>query len=128
MKRQRFRTNSGRPAVPIDETPAHQLPWREIPPERLGGSTLQILLNKSNDYLRVYQLGECSVIVTREHARWHMSIAHRKRYPTWDEVATARYKAIPKDVWMAMMLPPPSEYVNHHEFCFQLTETAERTD
>jgi hypothetical protein len=126
-KHQRFRSNNPAPA-PANPTPADQLPWREVPPERLGGKTLEMLLNERNGYLRVYALGECSVIVTREDDRWHMSIAHPRRYPTWDEVATARYRAIPANTWMAMMLPPPERYVNVHSNCFQLVETAESTD
>ena len=126
-KNQRFRSNNHAPAPPAT-TPADQLPWREILPERLGGKTLENLLNAKNSYLRVYTLGECSVIVTREYDRWHMSIAHPRRYPTWDEVATARYRAIPANTWMAMMLPPPAHFVNVHENCFQLVETAERID
>jgi hypothetical protein len=74
------------------------------------------------EYCRLYTLGECSVIVTREHGKWHLSIAHHSRYPTWDEISQARYRIIPRDVWVAMYLPPPSEYVNLHRFCFQLHE------
>jgi hypothetical protein len=54
---------------------------------------------------------------------WHMSISHPDRYPTWDEIANARYKLLPADSEFAMMLPPPSEYVNLHNFCFHLHET-----
>lgn len=113
MRRPRFRTSHESPA---------KLPWREIPPPQGV-----VLVNNANSYLRAYRLGECSVIVTREFGKWHISIAHPDRYPTWDEVAQARYKALPADLWMAMILPPPSEYVNVHRYCFQLVETADRT-
>lgn len=54
--------------------------------------------------------------------RWHISVAHNKRYPTWDEIRDARYELIPAEVMVAMFLPPPSEYVNVHQYCFHLFE------
>lgn len=58
----------------------------------------------------------------KEYGRWHMSIAHPKRYPTWDEIRDARYMTIPNEVFMAMHLPPKQEYVNVHQNCFHLHE------
>lgn len=83
----------------------------------------------------------CSVIVAHEPARavpaglwlppdelllWHLSIAHTDRYPSWDEVADVRYKLVPDDVTMAMLLPPSDEYVNAHEHCFHLWQIEDR--
>jgi len=66
--------------------------------------------------LRVYDLDECAVIVCREPfadgLRWHLSISHPTRYPTWDEIKVARYALTPADVAMAMILPRTDEYVN----------------
>lgn len=85
----------------------------------------------------------CSVIVGREPAKantsglvlpesalmlWHLSIAHVDRYPTWDEIADVRYRLVPEDVTMAMLLPPPDEYVNAHEHCFHLWEIEDPRD
>lgn len=61
----------------------------------------------------------------------HLSISHRTngkkpkpgRYPTWDEIADARYKLLPLDVHFAMVLPPPDTYVAHHDTTFHLHET-----
>src|SRR4051812_34239880 len=92
---------------------AIDLPWKELPPKGLGN-----LINEYNSYLRAYKIGECSVIVTREYGKWHMSIAHPNRYPTWDECAQARYKAIPDNIWMAMILPPSGRYINMNTNCF----------
>jgi hypothetical protein len=90
----------------------------EIPaPDSMGH-----LVNGSNSYLRCYVLGECTVIVTKEFGRWHASISHRTRYPTWDEIAEARYRILPGDITAAMLLPPKSEYVNYNENCFQIVE------
>lgn len=83
----------------------------------------------------------CSVIVAHEPALaapggiwlptgelllWHLSIAHAERYPTWDEIADARYELVPEDVTMALLLPPPGEYVNEHEHCFHLWQIDDR--
>lgn len=68
----------------------------------------------------------CSVIVEHELLLWHLSIAHPDRYPTWDEIADARYRLVPDDVTMAMLLPPSDEYVNEHPHCFHLWQVDDR--
>lgn len=79
-------------------------------------------INEGNAYLRAYRLGECSVIVTKEFGRWHLSIAHKSREPAWREIAEARYRLLPGDVTIAMILPPLEDYINMHKFCFQMVE------
>ena len=69
-----------------------------------------------------YRFGRCFVIVGKEEDRWHLSISHPARYPTWDEIKEARYRFVPDNVTMAMILPPKDEYVNLHENCFHLHE------
>lgn len=101
---------------------AAELRWAEVPSTP---AMERELINAANSYLRCYLLGQCSVIVTKEFGDWHLSIAHPARYPTWDELAQARYRAVPKGVWMAMMLPPPEHYVNIHRNCFQLVQIPE---
>ena len=78
---------------------------------------------------RHYQMGRCSVTVGTIlkgsdplFPGYHLSISHPHRYPTWDEVAHARYKLIPNDVIMVMVLPPKEEYINLDENCFHLHE------
>jgi len=83
----------------------------------------------------------CTIIVAREPAGraptgiwlppdarllWHLSIAHRRRYPTWDEIADARYELTPAEVTMAMLLPPPEHYVNANAHCFHLWQIDDR--
>lgn len=80
-----------------------------------------------------YVLGQCSVLVAREPVaqdgsyRWHLSIAHEDRYPTWDEIKTARY-GIPElaDVRLMVQLLPAMvdgmHWTNAHENCFHLYE------
>lgn len=81
--------------------------------------------------------GYLEVFVGREplgengELEWHLSIAMKSRliagatgprYPTWDEIKDARYRFCPRDLTMAMLLPPPSEYVNLHKTTFHLHE------
>lgn len=53
---------------------------------------------------------------------WHLSISHKFRYPTWDEIAKARYALLPQEHDYVMHLPPPSDYVAIHANCFHLHE------
>lgn len=71
---------------------------------------------------KTYWHGKCLIMVAIEMGKWHMSISHPTRYPTWDEIKEARYKFIPNKVTMAMLLPPMEEYVNLHPNCFHLHE------
>lgn len=77
---------------------------------------------------RAFTLGACRVIVGQEPTGpggalyWHLSISHAARYPTWDEIKEARYRWVPDNVTMAMILPPRSQYVNIHPNCFHLHE------
>jgi len=73
---------------------------------------------------RRYRLDMCNILVSRDgpNELWHLSISHPHRYPTWDEIKTARYELCPLDITMAMMLPPPMMYVNTHDNTFGLWE------
>jgi len=68
-----------------------------------------------------FEFGECMVMVGLE-AGWHMSISHRSRLPTYDEIKGARYKLLPDDVYMAQIFPPEKEFVNVHPYCLHLWE------
>jgi hypothetical protein len=74
---------------------------------------------------KAYRWGDLTVFVSPpmgpRHG-WHLSISHPDRYPTWDEIKAARFRFLPNDVTMAMLLPPKEEYVNLHPNCFQLWE------
>jgi hypothetical protein len=78
----------------------------------------------ANRKIQAFTFGECSILLTKEYGLLHMSISHPSRYPTWNEIAHARYKLIPADRDAVMVLPPEDEYINHHENCFQVHECA----
>lgn len=81
-------------------------------------------------HCQCYYLGECAVFVAIDPSkergvlrqRWHLSISHPSRYPSWDEIKEARYRLTPDQITMAMILPPTAEYVNLHPNCFHLHE------
>lgn len=62
-----------------------------------------------------------------EGLRWHLSISHASRYPTWDEIKAARYGLIPDEAWMVQVLPPKGAYLNQHPNCFHLWEVPRAT-
>lgn len=74
----------------------------------------------------LYTIGECKAILSgpieREQIGWHFSISHPSRNPTWEEQRDLRYALIPDDVYMVSIMPPKSEYVNVHKFCFHWHE------
>jgi len=74
---------------------------------------------------KAFRLGECFILVGRERGKWHLSISHPTRLPTWEEIKMARYALIPDNVWMAMLLPPSGAYINICENCFHLWEVNE---
>jgi hypothetical protein len=68
-------------------------------------------------------------LVAQEPTGWHMAIFHcpnspksAGRYPSWDELAAARYELLPDDRDFVMHLPPPAEYVAVHDTTFHLHE------
>jgi hypothetical protein len=71
---------------------------------------------------RLFTWGYCRVLIEHhgEPHGWHLSISCAHRYPTWEEIKAARYDLLPRDITMAMLLPPPDEYVNVHPNCFHL--------
>src|SRR5258706_9285120 len=65
-----------------------------------------------------------SVIISIDADALHVSIAHSNRYPTWDEILAVRAWAFPDDTEVVMVLARREEYVNVHNNCFHLWESA----
>lgn len=92
---------------------------KDIPPlVELDREQFPFLLDGSS----YYTMGDCSITYQQDYAGHRLSISHPRRYPTWDEVAEARYRLIPNDVYMVMPLPPMEEYLNIHPYMFNLHE------
>lgn len=113
--------------------------WNECKPINICGHLARVFQKNVGD-------GHLSVFVALEplgpdnELRWHLSISHRSnnivlpstgkpapgRIPTWEEIKEARYRFLPDDVYMAMILPPMSEYVNVHPTTMHLHEISEK--
>lgn len=50
----------------------------------------------------------------------HFSCSHPDRYPTWDELKSAKEIFIGDDVWAYQVLPPEKHYMNLHDNCFHI--------
>lgn len=64
----------------------------------------------------------CVVCVSKDGGKWHLSISHRNRLPTYEELKEARYKYLPDVKYMAQIFPPKGEFVNVCETCLHLWE------
>lgn len=82
-----------------------------------------------------YRVGECGVFLSRDDIadarsqtrdfRWHLSIAHPTRLPSWDEIKTAR-SIVDEKVHFCMPFPAAGYWLNVHEFCFHLWEIKDK--
>ena len=76
------------------------------------------LLEPNSKY---YKMGAIFIIVSvHPETGEHLSISHPSRYPSWDEIAEARYQLLPDDRAYYMVLPPSNAYGNLAENCFHL--------
>lgn len=100
-------------------------PWRETAPPPIPGAV------NLRAWVRDVHDGQLRAFTAIEDGRWHLSISHARltkgktvpgRYPSWDEIAHARYELLPGDLTFAMLLPPLEEYVAVHPTTFHLHE------
>jgi len=91
-----------------------------VPPEVLAH-----LMAAGSTRVRHYRAQGLMVFTSIDKGLWHLSISASRRYPTWDEIAEARYQLCPDNITMAMLLPPRGEYVNLHDTTFHLHEILE---
>lgn len=105
-----------RPGKPLTRARSE---WIEADGMSILGVAERVLTRNVSD-------GRLQAIVGLEPDGWHLSVSftdhrgHQSRYPSWDELADARYRLVPGDVTMAMLLPPPAEYVAVHDTTFHL--------
>lgn len=76
--------------------------------------------------LQLAMLGRCQIIAAQEDGRWHLSISHPFRLPTWGEINAARDALIPAGIWLCQPMPPKEFWVNVHRFCLHLWEIHDR--
>ena len=86
--------------------------------------------------LRVFTMGVCSIFVGQEPAGknrellWHLTISTPSRHPTWDEIKVARYRLLPADICVGILLPEARFYVNvpEQDHVFQLWEVRDERE
>jgi hypothetical protein len=64
---------------------------------------------------------ELSIVHTIDNDKYHLSISHHRRQPSWNEIKEIKYQLLP-DTNMTISLPPKNEYVNIHNNCFHIFE------
>lgn len=50
----------------------------------------------------------------------HVSFAHQKRMPNYEEIASVKAQFIGKDKYAMMVFPPEDKHVNLHKYCLHL--------
>lgn len=115
-----------RPGDPITK---QRSPWVEDARERADfGVPMRWFRRQVGDGLLLACVSDEPVI------GWHLSISFRdrrgrqSRYPTWDEIAHARYELLPHELDFVMHLPPPAEFVSIHATTFHLHQHPEPGD
>jgi hypothetical protein len=59
--------------------------------------------------------------------RWrHLSLSHRSRLPSYEELKSARYTFFPAEAEVIQVFPPESEFVNCHPYCLHLWWSKDR--
>jgi hypothetical protein len=53
-----------------------------------------------------------TIIHSNDDGKQHISISHRKRLPTYQEMKELRYQLCPEIKYMAEIFPPENEFVN----------------
>lgn len=101
---------------------------REVLPGNMDARQ-QLALAQLQSGTRMFRMGKCKIFLSPPAGRtgWHMSISRDDHYPSWDEVAHAWYALVPEADRRtgAMILPPKADYINIHNFCFQVHELGE---
>lgn len=77
-----------------------------------------------NPNAKAYTNGHLAVIVSIDDPdeRYHLSISHRRRMPTWDEIGQARRELLPPDLHFCIPHPPEKFWINVHPYCLHLWE------
>jgi hypothetical protein len=75
---------------------------------------------------RCYRAGPLAAIISRDdlgedRLRWHISLAHESRIPTWEELVMAAHDLRP-GVPLVIGIPPRSWWVNVHPHVLHMTE------
>ena len=114
----------------VDPPGTHEPGFVEEPIREISVPRAVKELNPLSVGLKCFVMGECTIMRARERpawaeeARWHLSIGRRDRHPSWDEMKVARYRLLPDEICMAILMPPSELWVNvpSHDHVFHLHE------
>lgn len=99
--------------------------WIEIPAGPIAYAPGVLIAN-------AFQKGPLRVIFsTEDHGgrmMRHVSVSREDRNPSWEEIKQVREAFFEPKHYVAQFLPPKSEYVNLHSFCFHLWAKANGED
>lgn len=59
---------------------------------------------------------------SKDLGRWHLSVSHKWREPTWDDLGFARDSLLPPEVFFMIPHPPRRFWLNLHPFTLHLWE------
>jgi hypothetical protein len=71
---------------------------------------------------KAFKHGNLRALVDQEGGRWHLSLSHPKRLPTWAELGEAREELLPAEIHLCIPHPPKEFWVNLHPYCLHLYE------
>lgn len=71
-----------------------------------------------------FRVGDMALIVSHseEEGGWHLSMSHKNKLPTYEEMKDFRYKFLPNGINVCEIFPPRERFVNIHKFCRHLWE------
>lgn len=65
--------------------------------------------------------GQKFIVIASNGLGWdHVSVSHKKRCPTWNEMCSIRNIFFDDEDVVLQFHPPKSDYVNVHPFCLHL--------
>jgi hypothetical protein len=113
----------------VPGTYLHQPPTPKRTTTAAGREHEAVMLAAGALHAEAWSIGECTIMVGRERLkgeyRWHLSIAHPSRYPTYDEMKAAIF-GIPSlaQVTLAQVIAPgrTGPWVNIHPTCLHWVE------
>ena len=106
--------------------PMAPLEWRSIPKTWPGippGAMVFVHITKPLTAIRSYdRLTEGST-----DPRWHLSVSHQDRIPTWEELGMARDALMPADMHFCLPHPPRRFWLNYNHRVLHLWEMDDET-
>lgn len=67
-----------------------------------------------------------TAIVSRDMGRLHMSVSHRARIPTWEELGIARDALLPPELHFVLLHPPRRYWINFNSRVLHLWESRDK--